>query len=141
MATKKSPQKADPNAELDFMKGVTAFFYEAGIGKKRIAILCKQLRKFGGSVLGTFNDRVTHVVMSKTGKLDKLLKSLNIDKFDDLVEIVDADWLSACFLSCKLCDVSPYLMKKKESPQNSNFNTEEKGEVIKTVLLVLNLFE
>ena len=127
MAAKKSPQKIDPNRDLNFMNGVTAFFYEAGIGKKRITILCKQLKKFGGSVSELFNGQVTHIVMSKTKTLDKLLQMLKIKEVDESVEIIDADWLSACFINCKLCDVTPYLIKAKQSMQKSN--SREKAEV------------
>ena len=127
MANKRSPQKADPSRDLNFMNGVTAFFYEAGIGKKRVAILCKQLKKFGGSISELFNKQVTHIVMSKTRTLDKLLQMLKIKEVDESVEIIDADWLSACFMDCKLCDVTPYLIKPKEPMQKSY--SKEKAEV------------
>ena len=124
MAAKKSPQKADPSADLNFMTGITAFFYEAGIGKKRVVILCRQLQKFGGAVSKMFTEQVTHIVMSKSRTLDKLLSMLKVGKIDESVEIVDADWLSACFLHCKLCDVTPYLIREKESLKISNSRTD-----------------
>lgn len=112
MATKSS-QKFASTTDLTFMKSVSGYFYEPGIGKKRVLILCKQLKKFGGSVSELFDECVTHIVMSRTGKVEKLLKHLKVDEVGDSVDIVDADWLSACFLACEICDVSPYLMVKK----------------------------
>jgi len=120
MATRNSPGKADPNSDLNYMKGVTAFFYEAGIGKKRVAILCKQLKKFGGLVSDVCDDQVTHIIMSKTKTIDKLLQFLKIKSLGESVKIVDADWLSACFLNCNLCSVTPYFIQEKGSMQSSS---------------------
>ena len=120
MATRNSPGKAAPNTDLNYMKGVKAFFYEAGIGQKRVAILCKQLKKFGGSVSDVCDDQVTHIVMSKTKTIEKLLQFLKIKTIGESVKIVNADWLSACFLNCNLCNVTPYFIQEKESVQSSN---------------------
>lgn len=141
MAAQKSPHKDNSNPDLTYMKGVQAFFHEAGIGKKRVAILCKQLRKFGGSISESFNDHVTHIIMSKTGKVDKLLKVLKLETVDDSVDIVNADWLSACFLSCKLCDVSPYLMQKKNAVQISSAKIEAGDDVSGVECSIMKIFD
>ena len=109
---------ASPNNDsLRFMDGIKAYFYEPGIGKTRISILCRQLKKYCGMVATNFDSNVTHIIMSKNAKIDRLLKTIKVSTIDESIEVLDADWLSACFMECKQCDASPYLIKTRTSAE------------------------
>ena len=102
-----------PQANLNFMDGVNAFVFEPGIGKKRVEILCKQLLRYGGKKSAKFTKDVTHIIVSKNTKIAKLCKSLGVDKIKDSIIVLDADWLSACYMEGRKCNVVSYLLQMK----------------------------
>ena len=115
--------------QFQFMDGVCAYFYEPGIGKKRVEILCRQLKKFGGTVLSQYGDNITHIIISKSLKIEKLYKALKIENISESVKVLDADWLSACFFACKKCDYTTYEIAKASSAKSNETLVDATFEV------------
>ncbi|XP_065071348.1 DNA polymerase lambda-like isoform X1 [Rhopilema esculentum] len=132
MASKKKCSSPGSN-QFQFMDGVCAYFFEPGIGKKRVEILCRQLEKFGGTVVSQYGDNITHIITSKSLKIEKLFKALKIDNISESVKVLDADWLSACFFACKKCDYSPYEMIKASSAKSDETLVDETIEVAEKI--------
>ena len=104
-----SPKKEEQSKQ--FLAGVKAIIVEHGLGKTRASVLSKQLEKYGGSVHKNLNSTTGYIIISKTFNLKRLHKILKIKELPDHAKVVDADWLSSCFMSGKLCSETSYIIK------------------------------
>ena len=92
----------------EFLKGVKALIIEQKIGKARKEILKKQLEKRGGIVLNQFTEDVNYVIADGSLKYDRILKILKLNSIPDHVQVVQAEWLSACIIAEELLSNMTY---------------------------------
>ena len=100
----------------EFLNGVLAVVLEQGLGKARKKILSKQLEANGGGVAMSVKDvRVTHVLVGNTVKYSRLTQLLKVDSIPENVDVVCADWLSACLVAGDKLNSAPYILKFENS--------------------------
>lgn len=96
-----------------FLTGMRVLVIEQKIGRARREILKKQLEKRGGVVVDRFTEEVTHVIADgslKYAKIVKLLKSSSTC-VPDHVQVVQAEWLSACIIAEDLLSTVTYQIR------------------------------
>lgn len=123
-----------------YLKGCVVFIVEQGLGKTRAGILSKQVEVHGGCVVKTTPtlDDLTHIVVSeKMTSLDKVCKILKVSAVPTCVEVVKADWLSACLVAGQRLEAMPYFIRSAPDPTKvrKRQSTEIEAESVKIAKL------
>ncbi|NXL28739.1 DPOLL polymerase, partial [Glaucidium brasilianum] len=94
--------------EAEWLKPVTAYVLQAGIGQARAEIFHKQIVHNGGVVHNQLSSEVTHVIVAEDMKCDRALRLLKLTKLPSGLQLVKASWLSACIRDQKLLSTAGY---------------------------------
>ncbi|NWX50578.1 DPOLL polymerase, partial [Steatornis caripensis] len=94
--------------EAEWMKPVTAYVLQAGIGQARAEIFHKQIVQNGGVVHNHLSLEVTHVIVAEDMACDRAFRLLKLTKLPSGLQLVKASWLSACIRDQKLLSTSGY---------------------------------
>ncbi|NXG55345.1 DPOLL polymerase, partial [Hemiprocne comata] len=94
--------------EAEWLKPVTAFVLQAGIGQARAEIFHKQIVQNGGVVHNQLSSEVTHVIVAEDMDCDRAFRLLKLTKLPSGLQLVKASWLSACIRDQKLLSTSGY---------------------------------
>ncbi|NXJ47580.1 DPOLL polymerase, partial [Spizaetus tyrannus] len=88
--------------EAEWLKPVTAYVLQAGIGQARAEIFHKQIVQNGGVVHSQLSLEVTHVIVAEDMDCDRAFRLLKLTKLPSGLQLVKASWLSACIRNQKL---------------------------------------
>ncbi|NXW17044.1 DPOLL polymerase, partial [Circaetus pectoralis] len=88
--------------EAEWLKPVTAYVLQAGIGQARAEIFHKQIVQNGGVVYSQLSLEVTHVIVAEDMDCDRAFRLLKLTKLPSGLQLVKASWLSACIRNQKL---------------------------------------
>ena len=91
-----------------FFSKLVLYILQAGIGKARADIFCKQVTKFGGELQKNLSDDVTHLIVDEQMDIDRLCRILKLDKPPLDVKIVKASWISKCLSEQELVDTEEH---------------------------------
>ncbi|NXF60703.1 DPOLL polymerase, partial [Ciccaba nigrolineata] len=92
----------------EWLKPVTAYVLQAGIGQARAEIFHKQIIHNGGVVHKQLSSEVTHVIVAEDMNCDRALRLLKLTKLPSGLQLVKASWLSACIRDQKLLSTAGY---------------------------------
>ncbi|NXL92869.1 DPOLL polymerase, partial [Alectura lathami] len=91
-----------------WLKPVTAYVLQAGIGQARAEIFRKQIIHNGGRVRSRLSSEVTHVVVAEDMDCPRALRLLKLARLPSGVRLVKASWLSACIRDQELLSTAGY---------------------------------
>ncbi|XP_009875636.1 PREDICTED: DNA polymerase lambda [Apaloderma vittatum] len=94
--------------QAEWLKPVTAYVLQAGIGQARAEIFNKQIVQNGGVVCKQLSSEVTHVIMAEDMDCDRAFRLLKLTKLPSGLQLVKASWLSACIRDQKLLSTTGY---------------------------------
>ncbi|NWR67510.1 DPOLL polymerase, partial [Bucorvus abyssinicus] len=94
--------------EAEWLKRVTAYVLQAGIGQARAEIFHKQIVQNGGVVHNQLSPEVTHVIVAEDMDCDRAFRLLKLTKLPSGLQLVKASWLSACIRDQKLLSTAGY---------------------------------
>ncbi|KAM6066805.1 DNA polymerase lambda isoform 4-T8 [Chlamydotis macqueenii] len=94
--------------EAEWLKPVTAYVLQAGIGQARAEIFHKQIVQNGGVVCNQLSSEVTHVVVAEDMDCDRAFRLLKLTKLPSGLQLLKASWLSACIRDQKLLSTAGY---------------------------------
>ncbi|NWQ92781.1 DPOLL polymerase, partial [Burhinus bistriatus] len=94
--------------EAEWLKPVTAYVLQAGIGQARVEIFHKQIVQNGGVVHNQLSSEVTHVIVAEDMDCDRAFRLLKLTKLPSGLQLVKASWLSACIRDQKLLSTAGY---------------------------------
>ncbi|NXV40279.1 DPOLL polymerase, partial [Uria aalge] len=95
-------------SEAEWLKPVTAYVLQAGIGQTRAEIFHKQIVQNGGVVRNQLSSEVTHVIVAEDMDCDRAFRLLKLTKLPSGLQLVKASWLSACIRDQKLLSTTGY---------------------------------
>jgi len=95
-------------SSAEWMKPVTAYVLQAGIGQARVEIFHKQIVQNGGVVHSQLSSEVTHVIVAEDMDCDRAFRLLKLAKLPSGLQLVKASWLSACIRDQKLLSTAGY---------------------------------
>ncbi|NXS74231.1 DPOLL polymerase, partial [Pandion haliaetus] len=88
--------------EAEWLKPVTAYVLQAGIGQARAEIFHKQIVQNGGVVHSQLSSEVTHIIVAEDMDCDRAFRLLKLTKLPSGLQLVKASWISACIRNQKL---------------------------------------
>ncbi|XP_027763725.1 DNA polymerase lambda isoform X1 [Empidonax traillii] len=94
--------------EAEWLKPVTAYVLQAGLGQARAEIFHKQIVHNGGVVRSQLSPEVTHVIVAEDMDCDRAFRLLKLTKLPPGLRLVKASWLSACIRDQKLLSTAGY---------------------------------
>ncbi|NWY61988.1 DPOLL polymerase, partial [Chionis minor] len=94
--------------EAEWLKPVTAYVLQAGIGQARAEIFHKQIVQNGGVVHNQLSSEVTHVIVAEDMDCDRAFRLLKLTKLPSGLQLVKASWISACIRDQKLLSTAGY---------------------------------
>ncbi|NXJ73527.1 DPOLL polymerase, partial [Trogon melanurus] len=94
--------------QAEWLKPVTAYVLQAGVGQARAEIFHKQIVQNGGVVCKQLSSEVTHVIMAEDMDCDRAFRLLKLTKLPSGLQLVKASWLSACIRDQKLLSTTGY---------------------------------
>ncbi|KAM7102402.1 DNA polymerase lambda isoform 3-T6 [Ciconia maguari] len=94
--------------EAEWLKPVTAYVLQAGIGQTRVQIFHKQIVQNGGVVHNQLSSEVTHVIVAEDMDCDRAFRLLKLTKLPSGLQLLKASWLSACIRDQKLLSTTGY---------------------------------
>ncbi|NXA55221.1 DPOLL polymerase, partial [Nothocercus julius] len=94
--------------EAEWLKPVTAYVLQAGIGQARAEIFRKQIVQNGGRVHSQLCPEVTHIVVAEDMDCDRAFRLLKLPKLPAGLQLVKASWLSTCIRDQKLLSTKGY---------------------------------
>ncbi|XP_010152386.1 PREDICTED: DNA polymerase lambda [Eurypyga helias] len=94
--------------EAEWLKPVTTYVLQAGIGQARVEIFHKQIVQNGGVVHNQLSSEVTHVIVAEDMDCDRAFRLLKLTKLPSGLQLVKASWLSACIRDQKLLSTTGY---------------------------------
>ncbi|OXB67329.1 hypothetical protein ASZ78_010887 [Callipepla squamata] len=94
--------------EAEWLKPVTAYVLQAGIGQARAEIFHKQIVQNGGCVHSSLCSEVTHVIVAEDMDCDRAFRLLKLAKLPSGLQLVKASWLSDCIRDQKLLNTADY---------------------------------
>ncbi|NWQ60547.1 DPOLL polymerase, partial [Neopipo cinnamomea] len=94
--------------EAEWLKPVTAYVLQAGLGQTRAEIFHKQIVHNGGVVRNQLSLDVTHVIVAEDMDCDRAFRLLKLTKLPPGLQLVKASWLSACIRDHKLLSTAGY---------------------------------
>ncbi|XP_051655951.1 DNA polymerase lambda isoform X1 [Manacus candei] len=94
--------------EAEWLKPVTAYVLQAGLGQARAEIFHKQIVHNGGVVQSQLSLEVTHVIVAEDMDCDRAFRLLKLTKLPPGLQLVKASWLSACIRDQKLLSTTGY---------------------------------
>ncbi|KAK4821517.1 hypothetical protein QYF61_021920, partial [Mycteria americana] len=94
--------------EAEWLKPVTAYVLQAGIGQARVQIFHKQIVQNGGVVHNQLSSEVTHVIVAEDMDCDRAFRLLKLTKLPSGLQLLKASWLSACIREQKLLSTTGY---------------------------------
>ncbi|XP_030806894.1 DNA polymerase lambda [Camarhynchus parvulus] len=94
--------------EAEWLKPVVAYVLQAGIGRARAEILCRQIVQNGGVVHSQLCSEVTHVIVAEDMDCHRAFRLLRLTKLPPGLQLVKAAWLSACIRDQKLLSTAGY---------------------------------
>lgn len=94
--------------EAEWLKPVTAYVLQAGIGQARAEIFHKQIVQNGGVVHSQLSSEVTHIIVAEDMDCNRALRLLKLTKLPPGLQLVKASWLSACIRDQKLLSTAGY---------------------------------
>ncbi|XP_074763699.1 DNA polymerase lambda isoform X2 [Athene noctua] len=103
-----SKEEGTETPEAEWLKPVTAYVLQAGIGQARAEIFHKQIVHNGGVVHNQLSSEVTHVIVAEDMNCDRALRLLKLTKLPSGLQLVKASWLSACIRDQKLLSTAGY---------------------------------
>ncbi|NXI68775.1 DPOLL polymerase, partial [Anseranas semipalmata] len=92
----------------EWLKPVTAYVLQAGIGQARAEIFRKQIVQNGGHVCNHLSSEVTHVIVAEDMDCDRAFRLLKLAKLPSGLQLLKASWLSACIRDQKLLGTTGY---------------------------------
>lgn len=92
----------------EWLKPVTAYVLQAGIGQARAEIFRKQIVQNGGHVCDHLSSEVTHVIVAEDMDCDRSFRLLKLAKLPSGLQLVKASWLSACLRDQELLSTTGY---------------------------------
>ncbi|XP_067995598.1 DNA polymerase lambda isoform X3 [Melanerpes formicivorus] len=104
----KIPKEEGTEISEGWLKPVTAYVLQAGIGQARAKIFHEQIAQNGGAVHTQLSSEVTHVVVAEDMDCDRALRLLRLTKIPPGLQLVKASWLSACIRDQKLLSTAGY---------------------------------
>lgn len=94
--------------EAEWLKPVSAYVLQAGIGQARAEIFHKQIVQNGGCVHNRLCSEVTHIVVAEDMDCDRAFRLLKLAKLPSRLQLVKASWLSDCIRDQKLLSTAGY---------------------------------
>ncbi|XP_010134245.1 PREDICTED: DNA polymerase lambda [Buceros rhinoceros silvestris] len=104
----KIPKEEGTEIPEEWLKPVTAYVLQAGIGQARAEIFHKQIVQNGGVVHNQLSPEVTHVIVAEDMDCDRAFRLLKLTKLPSGLQLVKASWLSACIKDQKLLSTTGY---------------------------------
>ncbi|POI29100.1 hypothetical protein CIB84_007148 [Bambusicola thoracicus] len=104
----KIPKEGKEEPEAEWLKPVTAYVLQAGIGQARAEIFHKQIVQNGGCVHNRLCSEVTHVIVAEDMDCDRAFRLLKLAKLPSRLQLVKASWLSDCIRDQKLLNTTGY---------------------------------
>lgn len=104
----KIPKEGMEEPEAEWLKPVTAYVLQAGIGQARAEIFHKQIVQNGGCVHNRLCSEVTHVIVAEDMDCDRAFRLLKLAKLPSRLQLVKASWLSDCIRDQKLLNTTGY---------------------------------
>ncbi|XP_009636402.1 DNA polymerase lambda isoform X2 [Egretta garzetta] len=104
----KIPKEEGTEMPEEWLKPVTAYVLQAGIGQARAEIFHKQIVQNGGVVRNQLSSEVTHVIVAEDMDGDRAFRLLKLTKQPSGLQLVKASWLSACIRDQKLLSTTGY---------------------------------
>ncbi|NXC14051.1 DPOLL polymerase, partial [Corythaeola cristata] len=101
-------EEATEIPEAEWLKPVTAYVLQAGIGQARAEIFHKQIVQNGGVIHNQLSVEVTHVIVAEDMDCDRAFRLLKLTKLPSGLQLVKASWLSACIRDQKLLNTTGY---------------------------------
>ncbi|NWU08458.1 DPOLL polymerase, partial [Cephalopterus ornatus] len=92
----------------EWLKPITAYVLQAGLGQARAEIFHKQIVHNGGVVHSQLSLEVTHVIVAEDMDCDRAFRLLKLTKLPPGLQLVKASWLSACIRDQKLLSTAGY---------------------------------
>ncbi|NXS58449.1 DPOLL polymerase, partial [Brachypteracias leptosomus] len=103
-----SKEEATDIAKAEWLKPVTAYVLQAGIGQARAEIFYKQIVQNGGVVHNQLSSEVTHVIVAEDMDCGRAFRLLRLTRLPSGMQLVKASWLSACIRDQKLLSTAGY---------------------------------
>ncbi|NXP75333.1 DPOLL polymerase, partial [Ramphastos sulfuratus] len=104
----KTPKESGTEGKSWWLKPVTAYVLQAGIGQARAKIFHEQIVQNGGVVHNQLSSEVTHVIVAEDMDCDRAFRLLKLTRLPSGLQLVKASWLSACIRDQKLLSTAGY---------------------------------
>ncbi|XP_061856904.1 DNA polymerase lambda isoform X2 [Colius striatus] len=104
----KIPKEEGMETPDEWLKPVTAYVLQAGVGQARAEIFHKQVVQNGGAVCHRLSSDVTHVIVAEDMDCERAFRLLKLTKLPSGLQLVKASWLSACIRDQKLLSTAGY---------------------------------
>ncbi|NXX38695.1 DPOLL polymerase, partial [Tricholaema leucomelas] len=104
----KIPKERGTEVPGEWLKPVTAYVLQAGIGQARAKIFHEQIVQNGGAVHSQLSSEVTHVIVAEDMDCDRAFRLLKLTRLPPGLQLVKASWLSACIRDQKLLSTAGY---------------------------------
>ena len=124
------PSYESPTKLQKLFEGLHVLLIEDGIGKARCSIFEKQLLKHGANLEKRISDKITHILVSKKLRKDKLLKILKLRHIGSELNVLDVEWVSQCLVKGCFANEDPYRQFKDERTPG-DVNTNENSDANK----------
>ncbi|NWI22582.1 DPOLL polymerase, partial [Sula dactylatra] len=105
---RKIPKEEGAEIPEEWLKPVTAYVLQAGIGQARAEIFHKQIVQNGGVVHNQLSSEVTHVIVAEDMDCDRAFRLLKLTKLPSGLQLVKASWLSDCIRDQTLLSTTGY---------------------------------
>ncbi|NXF93972.1 DPOLL polymerase, partial [Eubucco bourcierii] len=102
------PKTPKESGTEEWLKPVTAYVLQAGIGQARAKIFHEQIVQNGGVVHNQLSSEVTHVIVAEDMDCDRAFRLLKLTRLPSGLQLVKASWLSACIRDQKLLSTAGY---------------------------------
>ncbi|NXR07857.1 DPOLL polymerase, partial [Semnornis frantzii] len=102
------PKTPKESGTEEWLKPVTAYVLQAGIGQARAKIFHEQIVQNGGVVHNQLSSEVTHVIVAEDMDCDRAFRLLKLTRLPSGLQLVKASWLSACIRDQKLLSTGGY---------------------------------
>ena len=119
------PSHESPTKLQNLFEGLYVLLIEDGIGKARFSIFEKQLLKHGANLEKRISNKITHILVSKKLRKDKLMKILKLRDIGSELNVLDVEWVSQCLVKGCYANEAPYRQFKDErKPGDVNTNKD-----------------
>ncbi|XP_033005730.1 DNA polymerase lambda isoform X3 [Lacerta agilis] len=123
------------NEQAAWLKPITAYVLQAGIGQARAEIFRQQIVQNGGSVCSQLSPDVTHVIVDEGMDCDRAFRLLKLAKLPQGLQLVKASWLSSCIAAQQILKTTGYSLFIPEKYLDVSNTSKQQSQLLDEVMV------